>query len=1530
MGNDIEIRVKVSNDTGTGLTSVNRDVRDLKQNATLAAHSISTLERQTTAAGQSLQRLENKAQGTARALRALGTAGNVRVTATLDDRTSRGITSIKASLRGLKAQSPVRLTATLDDRTNAGVRSLKASLRELKRLSPVRLVATFDGQAGQITAAARSMRDLRSNSGQAGTALDGLATRAAASAVALNELERQAEGASRALRTLRGRAAAAAAAMGELRTSTVGAGTGLRTFNVRADTANTRLGDLGDRTRTLRSDTDDLDGSMRRLTGTMGGLRGRLGTVRTAAGPGSGGAGGAMEQMKGAALLLAPALLPVAASLVPIAAGAGAAGIAMGVVGAAMMGQIVAAKGATDAEKKYQDAIKQHGPASKQATDAEAEYLAKVAEMDPATRKTAAAIGVLKDQYGQWSKSLAKDTMPVATKGLAVFGALMPKLTPLVRGASGEMDRFMTILAGGINSSGFDKFMDSFTKFSTGALSKANDGLVHFMRTMSGGVESKQLTEFMAYARRVGPAVGETLANLAKALVHLVAAASETGVSMLSLVNAFAKLVNAIPTGLLSTLLQAYAGFKLLKLGIAGVSAAASAGVITRLSAFSRAARFGGVGSAISGVVQRMSTLQKVGGALGVLGVVAVGIDALAKKARGAPPDVDKLTTSLKSLASTGKFSGELKKTFGDMDGFVAKLNAMKRGQSDLDKAMKWPKIAGLGPVIDAVVPRIDDLVNKGNSIGGLKDDFASFDQSMADFASGGHAKEAAEQFKQFEAALKASGYTQKQINALFPEYKNFVADARHEQELAAQAQGVFGLAALDAATKLDAQKQSADGLRGAIQALNDVQRQGLGGMIGFEAAIDAASKAARDNHGALSMTNGVLNLGSEKARNAASALQDLADKTDSAAASARESGSSWETVNGIYERGRSSLIASAQAMGLNKSEAAALADQILKIPNKTAKVTMNTEDAKTGLDAFNAALKRTPGAKSVTLSALSGAAENVLEALGMHVKRLPNGKVVITAGGNALRVISSVNGAMNAVNGKKASTYIDTYRRTYFQTVGRPGQTVAAAHRPDLAAGGPVRGYASGGELQHFPNGGYVQGPGSPTSDSIVASFGSGSMAAVSDTEYVVQAKAVRKYGVGLLDALNAGKLKLAGFAKGGKLSKAQAAAKAQSDAERQARSDARGQLTISHFGQAAGYQRSEFGSALGKPDSVSSLVNALNQWRGIILKATHGGTESRLLKQLDSTGKALLRQEKQLNSVTASLGKAKDKLNDLKSAASSLSSSVKGGVLSSASITKGAGSDKTVTVGSIMGGLTASRDKATAFASALKDLQKKGVSKDLIQQIAEAGIDGGGLETAGALLGASSSEIQTMNQLQGQIGTAAGAAGKTTADSVYGGEIAKQTAVVKMLTKSQDSLKKSMDKLAKAMERAIEKAFKGKANGGIVGGAASGGLRGGLTWVGEEGPELVRLPASSTVYPAGQSRQKAAAWASMLNEPQRPSYSAAAGGGQQAVNVTLEVRSPGGRGNRFEAFLLEEIQRMVRARGGNVQQILSPPRGR
>lgn len=458
--------------------------------------------------------------------------------------------------------------------------------------------------------------------------------------------------------------------------------------------------------------------------------------------------------------------------------------------------------------------------------------------------------------------------------------------------------------------------------------------------------------------------------------------------------------------------------------------------------------------------------------------------------------------------------------------------------------------------------------------------------------------------------------------------------------------------------------------------------------------------------------------------------------------------------------------------------------------------------------------------------------------------------KKTVPIGGSSSPFWSVVGGIAGRVVG---SAYINVYNRYVDNKMAKPFRS----------AGGPVRGYADGGNVQHFPTGGLVEGPGGPRSDSILATFGSGASAMVSDTEYVVQSSAVKKYGLPLLDALNRGTLKLAG---GGT-----------TKAEAQARKDTSHLLSVSRFGQMAGWRHSEIRNGLGDPGSVGSLVTALSDWRANIQKATHGKTESNLLKQLDATGKKLFAYQKNLDKASSSLQKSKDRLDELRQAASQLRDSVMNNVLGSASITKSR-QDGPVTTASIMSQLTGSRDKATAFSKALEALRKKGLAGALIEQIGEAGIDGGGLETAGALLKASGSEIKSLNSLQSQITGAAAAAGKSTADAVYASQIKGQEALVKAWERTVSSLKGSMDKLAAAMEKSVERAWGSKATGGIIG-AASGGARSSWTMVGEHEPELVRLPFGSRVYSGPDTRRmRQQAWASMLNTPQR-------GGGQQAT---------------------------------------------
>jgi TP901 family phage tail tape measure protein len=92
------------------------------------------------------------------------------------------------------------------------------------------------------------------------------------------------------------------------------------------------------------------------------------------------------------------------------------------------------------------------------------------------------------------------------------------------------------------------------------------------------------------------------------------------------------------------------------------------------------------------------------------------------------------------------------------------------------------------------------------------------------------------------------------------------------------------------------------------------------------------------------------------------------------------------------------------------------------------------------------------------------------------------------------------------------------------------------------------------------------------------------------------------------------------------------------------------------------------------------------------------------------------------------------------------------------------------------------------------------------------------------------------------------------------------------------------------------------GFAHGGIIG-AAGGGPRSGMVWVGEQGPELVRLPSGSTVIPSGQSR------------------SMAASADQGAVKVQLEINSGG---SAMDELLLQLLRKTIRVQGGNVQTVL------
>jgi len=738
--------------------------------------------------------------------------------------------------------------------------------------------------------------------------------------------------------------------------------------------------------------------------------------------------GKAIDTLKGAVLSLAPAAIPAAAALAPVAAGAGAAALAVAAFGAALGPQIAALGEASEAEKKYSDAVEESGATSDEAVKAQVAYAKAMAKLPPATRQAAAALSVLKDEYKGWSESLAEDTMTPVTKGMALLSGLLPKLTPMVRGAAEQFDRLVTIAAGGMQTAGFDGFMGRIERFTTGTLRRANDALIHFMRTADTGKVSGGLAEFMDYARAQGPLVADTLRNVGTALTNLLTGASGVGVSMLEVVNTLSKIVAAVPPGAISALLQLTIALKAVRLAAIGMAAgkAAMAAFGAQILAMQTAAA-GTTGrmaalTASFGALSRGAKLALVGSGIGLL---VIALTELSQMGKAAPADVDKMTSAVARLGKTGKLSGEAARVMGADFGELEKSLRTLARPSNLDKTQQWlTQLIGMDstPVKDA------------------KENVGALDEALAGLVKNGSPELAEAALRRVAAGFK--GMTEAELREKLTGYKDSLADMAFQAELVAESMGLFGRQAQQTKTKLDAQKASADGLRQAIFALNNVNREAIGAMSGFEAAIDAATKAAQENGRSLKFVNGELDLNDEKARNNEAALRDLAAKTEEAAAAAREQGKSWQYVNGIMDRGRGSLIKVAMQMGLNREQAKQLADQILKTPDKTARLKGNLDDLQGKLNSAKAQLGRVPDSRKAAIRATIA---------------------------DLTSKVAQARRALDALEGKTSTTYI----RTVYSPPGHNGP----GGFPKYAKGGrPSAGWAlvgeEGPELVRFKGG--------------------------------------------------------------------------------------------------------------------------------------------------------------------------------------------------------------------------------------------------------------------------------------------------------------------------------------------------------------------------------------------------------------------------------------------------------------------------
>ncbi|KAA6211777.1 hypothetical protein [Streptomyces filamentosus] len=1119
-------------------------------------------------------------------------------------------------------------------------------------------------------------------------------------------------------------------------------------------------------------------------------------------------AGAAGEALKKSLLTLAPAAIPAAASIAPLAASAVAAGVGIGIFGLAVKKQITAMGEAVTAEQKYNDAVEQSGASSAEAVKAQMAYARQMAQLPPATRQ-AAALSVMKDEYSAWSDSLAKDTTGPLIKGMGALQSIFPKLTPTVRGAAEQLDRLVTVAAGGVASPGFDSFMARVDGWSTGALTRATDGLIRLLRSADQGKMSGGLSEFMQFAREQGPAVAETLGDVGKALLHVLDAGADVGVGMLPVIQALAELVAAVPPELLTTLLQLAIAIRAVTLAAAGAAAARAAIaalgtslVGMRVAAAAAPGPLAAAGAAIM-TLSRTARLALLGTGIGVLALV---IGEIAAAGEEAPIDVDKMTSSLAKLGNTGKLTGTALSEFG-------------AGFSGLGQT--------IGEVIDpSVMESFDNWLhdlpggffNAGEATEKFTEQSDAIDKSLASLVSGGKADLAAAALQKMLGSMDAEKAAK--LRSSLDEYDDALGNVEFEARLAAEAQGIFGAQAQETQKKLDAQKASADGLRQSIFALTDVNRTAAGAMSDFEASIDNATELLKDHRGSLRMVGGELDLGSEKARKADAALRDLAAKAQAAAAAADEQGRSNEYVNGILDRGRQQLIKHAEQLGLDRQAADALARSYVAVPDKTARLKGNIEDLQAKLASAKSQLKSVPDGRKAQVRA------NISQLEGQ---------------------LAEARRKLDALDGKTSVTYVKTYyssdRIASPDGHAGPGGIPKYASGTDNAASGWALVGEEGPELVRMKGGEQVfdhltskkmarsmaDFPGLSLGQQVGAGLSVGMLQSVGGVE-----AAARRMSAGIEAGIRS-EMEIASPSKKSKrlMGHVGDGIKRGIAAQGPKLKDPMAALMKDLTG---GIVR----GLLGTKSQIQATAADLNKdiWAAFSKQKTT--KDSDLVRFVNREHDKLQKLATERDRLKTRLASAQDLLKSRIDEQARYRADVRSRAQDSASLSSLGLDRQQVTAGTIRGGLQAKLAQLRQFNGYITRLIKRGLHKSLLRQVIAMGPEEG-LPYAAALLGMTNQDFKQTNQMQASIDKESEALGRTSAKHFYDAGVNSAKGLVEGLRSQQKAIEKEMTDIARGMERALKKALGIKSPSRVAHGIGlnfgqglSGGTRASLPLVG------------------------------------------------------------------------------------------------
>jgi hypothetical protein len=177
--------------------------------------------------------------------------------------------------------------------------------------------------------------------------------------------------------------------------------------------------------------------------------------------------------------------------------------------------------------------------------------------------------------------------------------------------------------------------------------------------------------------------------------------------------------------------------------------------------------------------------------------------------------------------------------------------------------------------------------------------------------------------------------------------------------------------------------------------------------------------------------------------------------------------------------------------------------------------------------------------------------------------------------------------------------------------------------------------------------------------------------------------------------------------------------------------------------------------------------------------------------------------------NTAMERLAKKRDSISSQLAAASDYATTVRGAARSNAGITS---LSDTSGVNTIQAGLKAKLKATTQFNADIKTLSAKGLSRDLIGQLIDAGVDSGG-PIARQLAKASKARISQLNSTQRGIDTASTRLGNTAVNFKFGDNASKD--FVAGMVKQRAKLSREMSLMAESFARNVRRALDMKASG-------------------------------------------------------------------------------------------------------------------